>query len=140
MYYRNELSSCIDSYDLMTVMMVCLGGPDEDNYSGVIKMLDVLLSDRIEPGEKKKVLNDEFDIRMTSDLDEEAMDMCNLSEGVFNRGFSDGVDRATIEYVINIHKKIGKSIQECLELIGVPEDKYETYTRMIEEKMGLQPV
>ena len=132
------------NYDLMTVMMVCLGGPDDDNYSGVIKMLDVLLSDRIGPGKKKKVLNDEFDIRMTSDLDEEAMDMCNLSEGVFNRGFNsgfnDGTDSAVVSVLTSMRQKTDKSIEECLYLMGIPEEKYETYTRMIEEKMGLQPV
>ena len=89
-----------------------------------------------------------FDIRMTSDLDEEAMDMCNLSEGVFNRGFNsgfndgfnDGTDSAVVSVLTSMRQKTDKSIEECLYLMGIPEEKYETYTRMIEEKMGLQPV
>ena len=35
----------------MTVMLICLGGSADDNYKGIIKMLDVLLSRKVDPEE-----------------------------------------------------------------------------------------
>jgi hypothetical protein len=58
----------------------------------------------------------------------------------FNDGFNDGTDSAVVSVLTSMRQKTDKSIEECLYLMGIPEEKYETYTRMIEEKMGLQPV
>lgn len=43
-----------ETYDLLTVLAVCLGGPSNENYEGLLKMLDVLLSDKVLPGKRKR--------------------------------------------------------------------------------------
>lgn len=43
-----------ENYDMLTVLAVCLGGPGDENYEGLLRMLDVLLSDQVLPEEKKK--------------------------------------------------------------------------------------
>lgn len=58
-------------YDLLSVIMICLGGPDIDNYDGILKLLDVLLSAETNAAEKQKILQDDFEIPMTRVLDEE---------------------------------------------------------------------
>lgn len=60
-----------ENYDLMTIAMICLGGPKDGNYDGLLKMLDVLLTDKKDVGIKKKILQDEFDIAMTETLESE---------------------------------------------------------------------
>lgn len=120
-----------ENYDLMTVMLICLGGSADDNYKGIIKMLDVLLSRKVDPEEKKKVLNEEFEISMTKEMERQAVEMCNLSQGV--------VDDTTVDHIISMRNKSDMSIEECLDMIGVPEYKWETYIAMVEERMNLQP-
>ena len=57
-------------YDLLSVVMICLGRPEGENYQGVLKMLDVLFSNETSVTDKKKILEDEYDIPMTQKLDE----------------------------------------------------------------------
>ena len=79
-----------DNYDLMTVVVVCLGGKDKEGYNGLLKMLDVLLSEETLPGEKKRTLREEFGIPMTNKLEGDVDAMCNLSKGVFDKGYDTG--------------------------------------------------
>ena len=43
-----------ENYDLMSVVTICLGKPDAENYTGILKFLDVLLSSSRAATEKKK--------------------------------------------------------------------------------------
>lgn len=54
-----------DNYDLITVGMICLGDTEDDNCTGLIKMLSILLSAEMEVEDKKRRLHDEFDLAMT---------------------------------------------------------------------------
>ena len=66
-----QVSERKENYDLLTVVMICLGHADDDNYTGVLKLLGVLLSSEKEAEEKKKILQDDFDIAMTKTLESE---------------------------------------------------------------------
>ena len=80
-----------ENYDLMTVIMICLGHSGSDRYEGILKLLDVLLSSEKEVGEKKKILQEDFDIRMTKALESEVSIMCNLSKGIEESGIKKGI-------------------------------------------------
>jgi len=54
----------VRDYDLMSIIMLCLGSPDGENYDGVLRMLDVLLGDDTSEAEKRKILQDDYDIQM----------------------------------------------------------------------------
>lgn len=41
-------------YDLMTVIMICLGTPQENIEGGVLRLLEVLLSNKRDVEEKRK--------------------------------------------------------------------------------------
>ena len=47
-----------ENYDLMSVVTICLGKPDAENYTGILKFLDVLLSSSKAAAEKKKILEE----------------------------------------------------------------------------------
>lgn len=75
-----------ENYDLLTAVMICLGHSEDNKYTGILKLLDVLLSSEKEPEEKKKILQDDFDIKMTKMLESEGQAVCNLSKGVEENG------------------------------------------------------
>lgn len=54
-----------ENYDLLTAIMICIGHSGDDNYGGILKLLDVLLTSEKEPEEKKRILQKDFDIKMT---------------------------------------------------------------------------
>ncbi len=58
---------------------------EEDNYSGVLRLLDVLLSDETSVDEKRQILQEDYDIPMTQTLTEEVSQMCDLSKGIWDK-------------------------------------------------------
>lgn len=74
-------------YDLLTVVMVCLGENDGEDKSSLLDMLNYLMLNNLDTyQQKQQVLHDEFDIQMTPGLEKGMSEMCNLSQGVFERG------------------------------------------------------
>ena len=49
-----QVSERKDNYDLLTVVMICLGHTRDENYTGILKLLDVLLSSEREAGKKRR--------------------------------------------------------------------------------------
>ena len=80
-----------ENYDLMSVVTICLGKPDAENYTGILKFLDVLLSSSRAATEKKKILEEEFGVAMSEELEREVLIMCNLSQGVKAEGREEGI-------------------------------------------------
>lgn len=98
-------------YDLMEIIMVCLGkNHNDENYSGLIKLLDVLLSDKIKADEKKKILENEYNIKMTESIEREVLGMCNISDGVYERGRLSGI--------VDMCKEFGVSFIDTVKKIA----------------------
>ena len=122
------------NYDLLTVIMVCLGGKDKENYDGLLKMLDILLSEETEPADKKRTLQEEFGIEMTKKLEGDVVRMCNLSKGVFE----DGWDKAKLEDTKNLMKKLDLSMEKSMEILEIPEAERELYKEALKDEAVLQ--
>lgn len=128
-----EVAEQRENYDLLTVLAIGLGGGHGDkNYEGLLKMLEVLLSDEVLPEEKKKILKREFDIAMTKTMEREAMEMCNLSKGI--------VDRTIIKDIMNLMDSLGLSEEECMNALKVPEEHRELYHMMLQDRMEVSQV
>ncbi len=79
-----------ENYDLMTLIMICLGEQVEDN-NDTLRLLGTLLSSEITSDEKCQILQEDFDIPMSQPLERKVGLMCNLSEGVFAKGIKQGM-------------------------------------------------
>ena len=91
-------------YDLMTAVLVFLGDTQDENYKGVLKLLNTLLSTDTSVREKKQILQDDFHIQMTRQLEREVTEMCNLSKGVEQKGIEKGIEKGRKESMIEIAK------------------------------------
>lgn len=93
---NNDIGSSKDNpatYDLLSVLLVCLGGEEYENYNGIIKMLDILLSNKKTAKEKKKILKEEFGIPMEEELEKEIDNMCNMSDYYYSEGINMGMQQ-----------------------------------------------
>ena len=81
----------VQNYDLLSIVMLCLGGPDSENYDGVLRMLDVLLSNETSEAEKRRILQDDYNIQMTRTMESEVSVMCNLNKGVMEKSWKKGM-------------------------------------------------
>lgn len=121
------------NYDLITVVMLCLGGPEYDNYNGIIKLLDVLLSGELESKEKKRILQEEFGIAMTRKIEGEVSGMCNLSEGIWEKAWDKAVIDTNLQSIRNLMESTGWSVEKCMDVLKVPEEEKEGYMEKLKE-------
>ena len=124
----------VRNYDLIDVVMVCLGGEDKENYDGVLKLLDVLLSPKAGEAKKRQVLQDEFDIPMTETLEAEVHQMCNLSEGVRDLGRSEGRAEGFLASIRGLMANTGWPLEKAMEILGVPEADRPKYADLLQKQ------
>ena len=76
------------------INIVLLGVKDELHSQGeeyeLHRLLATLLTDKLKAEEKLQILNEEFDIPIDEEIKEEVKIMCNLSEGIEERGYKRG--------------------------------------------------
>jgi len=72
--------------------LIYLGADDSGN--DLVRFLKLLFRDTEKSAaEKKKILESEFDLDVSSDMEREMNTMCNLSEGIFERGIVQGIEQ-----------------------------------------------
>lgn len=113
-------------YDLMTAVMVCLGAEDDQNYEGLLKLLDVLFSTEVNLKGKQEILEQEFSIGMTQTMESEVSLMCNLSQGIEEKGIQKGKKEERQRGI--------QAMVSVLKDLNVAED---VIVKKLEEKFGL---
>ena len=131
----------VENYDLLSVVMLCLGGPKGENYDGVLRMLDVLLSNKISEAEKRNILQDDYNIQMTQTMDREVSVMCNLSKGVREMGRAEGLAEGRAEGHVeralsdlrNLMETLGLTIEQAMAALKVPEVERQKYMDLLQQ-------
>ena len=80
-------------YDLLTLIMVCLDNGKVSQGNELIELLSTIFSPVIRSYDKKKIMEEKFNIPMTENIDEEVEAMCNLSEDIYDRGINKGIEK-----------------------------------------------
>ena len=92
--------------------MICLGDDPEDKQSSeLLNMLNLLLSEKVPASEKIKTLENDFRIPATKEFKREVEKMCNLSQGIENKGIKKGVEQTKYETVKRL-LAMGLSIED----------------------------
>ena len=123
-----EFGDNVEYYDLLTGIIICLGDAD-DERSGILKLLEVLLSSERSTKEKKKILQEDFGIKMTQELESEVSEMCNLSEGVEQKGIAKGI----ITSIRNLMESMGWSIEQAMDALQIPTEERNDYLNMLKK-------
>lgn len=125
----------VENYDLLNVIMICLGESDSENYNGLLKLLKVLLSDHIKASEKKKILSNEYDIKMTKKLESEVSDMCNIGDYYWEeamnqgvaKGLEQGLEQAYIASIKNLMNTLHLNPEQAMDALKIPSDSRQLY-------------
>lgn len=114
-------------YDLLHLVMVYLSedlGIKED----MIRLLNSLFSNEIGTETKKDILENDFSIKMTENLDKEVSEMCNISEGVYEKGIEKGETQGRQAEKISMIKNAkaeGMSVEIISRLVKLPVEEVE---------------
>lgn len=125
-----------ENYDLMSVVTICLGESGTENYTGIVKFMDVLLSSSRAATEKKKILEEEFGVAMNEELEREVLVMCNLSQGVKAEGREEGINIGEMRMLVKQVRKGRVTIEEAAEDAGMTVEEF----KKVMENTPLQAV
>ena len=114
------------NYDLISVVMICLGDAQE-RQADVLRMLDVLLSSECRAEEKKQILEEEFAIQMSERVEEEVAQMCNLSQGIVEKGMEKGAFNATLASLRRLIANAGMSAEQAMNVLEIPAAERSRY-------------
>lgn len=120
----------VENYDLLTSIIICLGDSRDKNTSGILKLLEVLLSSEWDATEKKKILQEDFSIEMTKTLEREVSTMCNLSKGVEEKG----IEKGTLIAIKNLMETMGWSAEQAMSGLKIPDTERVKYISELEKK------
>ena len=125
----------VENYDLMTAVMICLGGSNSRSEPDVLRLLDVLFSSETGAEKKRHILQQDFDIPMTQALERKVDVMCNFSQGVWEQGMEagrkegmeagrkEGLEAGAMQNMLNSIKNhsMGWPIEQVMSMLGVPD-------------------
>lgn len=117
-------------YDKLSVVMICLNERMPTEKKGVHRLLNTLLSPNMPVEEKKRILEEEFQMKLENELERVVNEMCNLSEAIVEKGISKGINKGINE---GINKVIRALVETCEEL-GLSK---EMTVRRVMDKMSV---
>ncbi len=132
--FTGQVKEVQKNYDLLSVFMICLGNPEEEAECGILKLLSVLLSSEFKAEEKKKVLEEEFHIQMSQAFEEEVSRMCNLSEGVEQKGLQKGIQQALTESIKNLMDTMNMTAKEAMDALKIKEEERSRYAELLKKQ------
>ncbi len=98
--------------DLFNIVMIGLPDdlPEKEERHELHRLLTALLSMHLTAEEKVRVLSEEYTIPMQDEIEKEMESMCNLGQGVYERGEMNGEIKGEIKKVVEqICKKMQKN-------------------------------
>lgn len=124
-----------ENYDLMTMLILRLGEKGKSSENALIRLLSILLSSTTVPADKKRILHNDFNIAMTTELESEVFNMCNLSQGVWEEGREagrkEGRKEGRIIGAVDAYRDAGLSdnqiVDKLIEKFQLSKDSAEKY-------------
>ncbi len=92
--------------DMMNVVLIGIKNelPEHDEKYELHRLLGALLSDTLEVNEKLNILEKEYDILLNDNLKEGIEIMCNLSQGIEEKGIEKGIEKGVTQMIISMYE------------------------------------
>lgn len=137
-YQGNDKLKPYKNCDLINIIFIHLNGQPDSSQHQLISLLDTLLS-RMDAETKKKKLQEEHQLPMTIKLEKEMSDMCNLSSGIREDGFKDGLIkgerkgtlRTNINNIRNLMHTQNWSAEKAMSALGFDTSEYQKYLALL---------
>ena len=144
-----EHASLYTGYDLMEIALICLDPQKATPEHGCLGLLSAILVKKCSSAELKRLLVEEFGIILTEEIDEGVEQMCNLSEGVYQRGVAEGEARGKAEGRAEgraegkaegraealgaLMRSLSCSLEAAMDMLGIPSSERQHYERLVAE-------
>lgn len=122
-------------YDLMHAIMVRIGDPRKPDYEGIIKFLGVLLSKEKAAQEKKAILEAEFGLKMSDEMEQEVQEMGSLGRSIFEDGLEQGERKKAMEMAQEMYAD-GLPIARIAKIAHVSEETVKEWVKEMAVPVG----
>ena len=126
--------------DLLNIVMIGIsnGIPERNKDYELHRLLGTLFSSGLSSPEKLKIIETEYDIPIDDQIRKDVDEMCNLGQGIFEKGEARGEARGEIrgeirgeaKFILRMHKK-GYTIEQIAD---VSEKSLEEIRAILENK------
>ena len=127
-----------ENYDLITAIMICLGDDSDNEPDSLLRLLDILLSSDRNVNEKKRLLENDFQISMTEHLERGVSEMCNLSKGIeekgIQKGIEQGIEQGTLSSIKSLMESMGWSLEQAMDALKLSTEEREKYLSSLTDK------
>ena len=69
---------------------------------------------------------------MKEKFESEVSSMCNLSDGVEERGIEKGITSTTLRSVRCLMETVGWTVEQAMDALKIPREEQEKYMKMLE--------
>ncbi len=143
--YGHMKSTANQRYDLMELVMVCLGRPETAvKGTELHQLLNTVLSEALTPQEKQKIMKEEYDIVTTVELEGGLAKMCNLSEYIeekaiekgLQQGIEQGIEQGIYLTLVSLVKQGIITIEKAAKEAGVTVEEFVTVYQKLAETIN----
>ena len=135
-----QVNEPVENYDKMKIIIISLNdkGIEEDNC--IIRLLSTLLSTTESVEKRKQILESEFNIPMTKEIEEEVLEMCNLGMAVelngvkrgIQTGIAQGREQSLLESIRNLMETLDMTVQQAMDALKIPKEDQVRYAAMLD--------
>ena len=123
----------VENYDLLSVLIIRLCTDENvDCENQLISMLNVLLSTKLKAEQKKEILEKEHQMKMETEMEGEAKNMCNLSDLIVERTEREVTAKETVQAVTNLMKNLQWSLEKACEALGKTVEEFQAAKQVVD--------
>ena len=122
----------VENYDKMKIIIISLNDKGMEGDNSIIRLLSTLLSTTESVEKRKQILETEFNIPMTKEIEEEVLEMCNLGMAVELKGVKQGKEQSLLESIKKMIKNLGLTAQQAMDTLEIPKDDQARYAAMLD--------
>lgn len=110
-------------YDLLSVIMTCLGDSNDKNNE-LIGMLNTVLSEKLNVTEKEHILTTEYGIELKTAKNGVVNLMCNLSDRIERIGIEKGIEQGTLKTLFELYQDNLIPLKEAAHRVSMTEQEF----------------
>lgn len=110
-------------YDLLSVVMICLGDSNDKNNE-LIGMLNTVLSEKLNVTEKEHILTTEYRIELKTAKNGGVNLMCNLSDRIERIGIEKGIEQGTLKTLFELYQDNLIPLKEAAHRVSMTEQEF----------------
>ena len=142
-----RVNEAVENYDKMKAIIISLNDEGQENRNDLIRLLSTLLSTTESVESRKQILEEEYNIPMTKQIDEEVLDMCNLGMAIEMRGVEKGIQKGRAEGreegmekgikkgILSSIEKLMKTMkltaQQAMDALEIPDEERAAYAEKL---------